>query len=120
MTPDAFSNRALARAIADAIPRHAKRKVNPHVLVVLLALADGPLTVGELKDLLGLSQSSASDWLAEAVVLGIVAFEPGADRRQHVAALTPKGRVFLRDRRGSARGDAGGDARGDAEADEPR
>ena len=117
MTPDAaFSNRALARAIADAIPRHAKRKVNPHVLVVLLALADGPLTVGELKDLLGLSQASASDWLAEAAAWGVVAFTPGKDKRQHVAALTPKGRVFLRDRRGFARGDA----EADAEADEPR
>lgn len=115
-----MNDRALARAIADAIPRHAKRKVNPHVLAVLLALSEGPLTVGDLKDLLGLSQASASDWLAEAVVLGIVAFEPGIDRRQHVAALTPKGHVFLRDRRGFARGDAEANAEANAEADEPR
>lgn len=97
-----MNDRVLARAIVDALP-HRKRKVTPQVLVVLLALSDGPLTVGELKALLGLSQASASEWLAEAVASGVVAFQPGVDRREHLAYLTPKGRVFLRDRRGAAK-----------------
>ena len=95
-----MNDRVLARAIVDALP-HRKRKITPQVLVVLLALSEGPLTVGELKALLGLSQASASGWLAEAVASGVVAFQPGLDKRQHLAYLTPKGRVFLRDRRGA-------------------
>lgn len=97
-----MNDRVLARAIVDALP-HRKRKITPQVFVVLLALSEGPLTVGELKALLGLSQASASEWLAEAVASGVVAFQPGVDRREHLAYLTPKGRVFLRDRRGAAK-----------------
>ena len=95
-----MNDRVLARAIVDALP-HRKRKVTTQALVVLLALSEGPLTVGELKALLGISQACSSEWLAEAVASGVVAFQPGLDRREHLAYLTPKGRVFLRDRRGA-------------------
>lgn len=94
------SDRALARALADAMPRHAKRGVSCRVLAVLLALAEGALAVNELRDVLGVPQASTSEWVKEAVEQGLVVLEVSEhDKRQHVAALTPKGWVYAKDRR---------------------
>jgi DNA-binding MarR family transcriptional regulator len=97
---EVVDDRALARAVVDAMPRHAKRAVSVRVLVVLLALTKGPLSVRELRDVLGVPQASASEWLQEAVDIGVVVLVVSeGDKRQHVAQLTPKGWVYARDRR---------------------
>lgn len=93
-------DRALARALALAMPRHAKREVSSRVLVVLLCLREGQLTVSALRDLLGIAQATASEWVQEAVGAGVVLLEVSTqDRRKHVAQLTPKGWVYVKDRR---------------------
>ena len=90
----------LARALADAMPRHAKRAVSPRVLAVVLALTAGPRPVHGLRDALGLAQATTSEWIKEAVVAGLVEVSLGAnDRRSHFVQLTAKGHVYLRDRR---------------------
>lgn len=109
----------LARALADAMPRHAKRAVSPRVLAVVLALSKGARTVNALRDVLGLAQATSSEWIKEAVGSGLVEVSPGEkDRRSHFAQLTPKGLVYLRDRRSlvppaTAPRPAGGDENAD-------
>lgn len=100
IAPLVFDARTLARAIVDVMPRHAKRAVSCRVLVVMLALKDGALTVNELRDLLGTAQATTSEWLHEAVAVGVVALVLDEnDKRRHVAQLTAKGWVYARDRR---------------------
>lgn len=102
LAPIVPGDRALARALADAMPRHARRVVSCRVLAVLLALSEGPLVVSDLRVLLGTPQATTSEWLTEAVDVGLVALEVDeGDKRRHVAQLTPKGHVYMRDRRRS-------------------
>jgi DNA-binding MarR family transcriptional regulator len=90
----------LARALVLAMPRHARRAVSPRVLAVMLVLGTGPRSVHSLREVLGIAQATTSEWIHEAVRLGLVEVSTGdEDRRAHVAQLTPKGQVYLRDRR---------------------
>jgi DNA-binding MarR family transcriptional regulator len=102
LAPIVPGDRALARALSDAMPRHARRGVSCRVLTVLLALTEGPLAVNDLRDVLGTPQATTSAWLTEAVGVGLVVVEvDGFDKRRHTAKLTPKGHVYMRDRRRS-------------------
>jgi DNA-binding MarR family transcriptional regulator len=102
LAPIVPGDRALARALADVMPRHARRGVSCRVLTVLLALTEGPLAVNDLRDVLGTPQATTSEWLTEAVGVGLVVVEvDGFDKRRHTAKLTPKGHVYMRDRRRS-------------------
>jgi len=88
----------LARALVNAMPR--TRVVSCRVLAVMLCLSKGSRSVSELRDALGIAQATASEWLQEAVDVGVVALvEDASDRRRHVAELTAKGHVYARNRR---------------------
>ncbi len=90
----------LARALVGAMPRHAKRAVSCRVLAILLCLTRGARSVNELRDMLGIAQATTSEWLREAVGVGVVTIVvDDVDRRKHVAQLTAKGQVYVRDRR---------------------
>lgn len=94
----------LARALVGAMPRHAKRAVSCRVLAILLCLTRGARSVNELRDMLGIAQATTSEWLREAVGVGVVTIVvDDVDRRKHVAQLTAKGQVYVRDRRGRGR-----------------
>lgn len=91
----------LARALVGAMPRHAKRAVSCRVLAVMLCLTKGTRSVNELRALLGIAQATTSEWLQEAVGVGVVSLVADEDdKRRHVAQLTAKGHVYVRDRRG--------------------
>ena len=92
--------RALARHIADSLPRRANRGDSTRTLCLLLALDEGALSVNGLRTLLGIAQASASDWVREAMKQGIVeSVSAKGDKRSHLIQLTAKGRVWARDRR---------------------
>ena len=94
-----------ARALVGAMPRHAKRAVSCRVLAVMLCLTKGTRSVNELRALLGVAQATASEWLQEAVGVGVVSLVADEDdKRRHVAQLTAKGHVYVRDRRGREAG----------------
>lgn len=95
----------LARALIEAMPRHAKRAVSCRVLAVMLCLTKGTRSVNELRALLGIAQATTSEWLQEAVGVGVVSLVADEDdKRRHVAQLTAKGHVYVRDRRGREAG----------------
>lgn len=89
----------VARALVDVVPRHPKRLLTTRAFAVCLALTDGAKTVGALRDALGLSQASTSEWVRDAVEKGLVEqLGSEVDRRQHLFQLAPKGWVAMKDR----------------------
>lgn len=89
----------VARALVDVMPRHPKRSMSARSLAVCLALTEGGRTIGALRDALGLSQASTSEWVRDAVEKGLVELLGSeVDRRQHHVQLAPKGWVAMRDR----------------------
>lgn len=92
--------RSIARLIANSLPYHANRNDNARVICLLLCLEEGPLSIKQLRGLLGIAQASASDWVSEAAQRGVLKVVPSkVDKRTHLVQLTPKGRVWARDRR---------------------
>lgn len=92
--------RTIARLIANSLPRRANRNYNARVICLMLALEEGPLSVTQIRKALGVAQASASDWIREATEHKVVEIVPAnGDKRTHLVKLTPKGRVWARDRR---------------------
>lgn len=84
----AAANEALLRAVRGA---HHKRVRNAHGYV-FQHLVGGPRTVGELAELLGVTQQAASKVVLELEQLGYVERQPdAADKRVRRIALTRRG-----------------------------
>lgn len=75
-----------ARIIADAgLP------VQPSHMPLLTALARGPITVGQLVDMVGTSQPGITRSVGQLVALGLVKSERGTDQRERRLSLTQAG-----------------------------
>lgn len=76
---------AAEAAIAAGVP------LQPGQMGVLAALRPGPLTVGELAEVLGISQPGVTRTVGQLARLGIVSETRGTDQRTRRIALTPDG-----------------------------
>lgn len=89
----------IAKFVVEVTPRHPKRTLDVRCLAVCLALTERARTVGELKEVLGLSQASVSEWVQSASARGLVEIQVNdSDRRKRLVQLAPKGWVAMRDR----------------------
>ncbi|MGE4030950.1 MAG: MarR family winged helix-turn-helix transcriptional regulator, partial [Thermoleophilia bacterium] len=76
--------------------------VTPRMLVVMSALSERPLSVGEQAALLGVSRPVVADVAARLESLGLTRREKDpADRRRVRIALTPKGHRLVADAAGT-------------------
>ncbi len=84
---------SLTQALVACTAKEARRPEHTDVRVcaVVVALWDGPKTVGELGVCLGLSQATTSLWLRRAVSAGFVAKRGGVDGRTVEGFVTPIG-----------------------------
>ena len=79
-----------ARVIADAgLP------VQPGHMPLLTALDRGPMTVGQLVEVIGSSQPGITRSVGQLVALGLVASERGVDQRERRLSLTPSGEAAM-------------------------
>lgn len=79
-----------ARVLSDA-----GLAVQPSHMPLLTALDQGPLTVGQLVDAVGMSQPGVTRGLGQLARLGLVATMCGADRRERSTSLTPAGEAAM-------------------------
>jgi N-acetylglutamate synthase-like GNAT family acetyltransferase/DNA-binding MarR family transcriptional regulator len=79
-----------ARTIEDAgLP------VQPAHMPLLTALDRGPLTVGQLAEMVGSSQPGVTRTAGQLIEMGLVRAEPGADQRQKTLSLTAAGEASM-------------------------
>jgi ArsR family transcriptional regulator, virulence genes transcriptional regulator len=71
------------RANSDAMAGRLKILSHPERLLMLCRMADDEVTVGELVDLTGMSQSAVSQHLAKFRELGLVSVRPDAQTRHY-------------------------------------
>ena len=67
----------------------------PRFAAYLRALADGPRSIKELAEAVGVTHSAASQTVAQMLKADLVALEPGQDARQRMARLTEAARRLL-------------------------
>jgi DNA-binding MarR family transcriptional regulator len=79
-----------ARIISDA-----GLSVQPGHMPLLTALERGPMTVGQLVDMIGSSQPGITRSVGQLVALGLVASERGTDQRERLLSLTPAGEAAM-------------------------
>ena len=63
--------------------------------VVRTLVAEGPLSIRDLAQAVGVTHSAASQTVAQLNRAGFVSLEPGADARQRIVQLTDKARELL-------------------------
>jgi DNA-binding MarR family transcriptional regulator len=63
--------------------------------IVRALVSDGPMSIRDLAQAVGVTHSAASQTVAQMARSGLVVLEPGADARQRIAHLTPKTQSLL-------------------------
>jgi DNA-binding MarR family transcriptional regulator len=63
--------------------------------LVRTLVSDGPMSIRELAQRVGVTHSAASQTVAQMTRCGFVALEPGVDARQRIVHLTPRARSML-------------------------
>jgi DNA-binding MarR family transcriptional regulator len=69
----------------------------PRYTPVIRALGEGPLTVGQLRARMRVTQAAVSQTVKLLEAEGLVRREPTGDGRSHAVALTERGRMLRRD-----------------------
>jgi DNA-binding MarR family transcriptional regulator len=88
-----MTTRAVARVYDRALEPHGLRTTQYSILARLEV--EGPARIGHLAARLAMDRSTLSREAAPLVRAGLVAEEPGEDRRQRVLSLTPEGLARL-------------------------
>jgi DNA-binding MarR family transcriptional regulator len=88
-----MATRAVARVYDQALEPHGLRTTEYSILSRLEV--EGPAPVGHLAARLAMDRSTLAREAAPLVRTGLVAEEPGEDRRQRVLSLTPAGLARL-------------------------
>jgi DNA-binding MarR family transcriptional regulator len=88
-----MATRAVARVYDRALEPHGLRTTQYSILARLEV--EGPVPVGHLAARLAMDRTTLSREAAPLVLAGLVAEEPGEDRRQRVLALAPAGLARL-------------------------
>ncbi|MEH3106315.1 MAG: GNAT family N-acetyltransferase [Sphingomonas fennica] len=83
------------QAGAAAVIADAGVPAQPAHMPLLVALADGPMTIGDLADAVGASQPGVTRGIGQLEAMGLVAAAPGADRRRRPMALTAAGEAAM-------------------------
>jgi DNA-binding MarR family transcriptional regulator len=63
--------------------------------LVRALVADGPLSIRELAQRVGVTHSAASQTVAQMKARGLLTLTPGADARERIARLTPLAQTLL-------------------------
>ena len=92
-----MATRAVARVYDQALEPYGLRTTEYSILSRLQV--EGPSPVGHLAARLAMDRTTLAREVAPLVRTGLVAEEPGEDRRQRVLALTPAGLARLEDAR---------------------
>jgi len=87
----------VSRAVVSAFdPALAPLGLTGHQFNLMMTLGQlGPMTVGNLADVLGMDASGVPRAIRPLAESNLVTVERGADRRQRVLSLTPPGRALL-------------------------
>ena len=87
----------VSRAVVSAFdPALAPLGLTGHQFNLMMTLGQmGPMTVGNLADVLGMDASGVPRAIRPLADVDLVTVERGADRRQRVLSLTPSGRALL-------------------------
>jgi DNA-binding MarR family transcriptional regulator len=90
-----------SRRAARALTRAFDRQLRPHSIratqfsILTMLLVRGPLSIGELAELLGVERTTLTRNLALVEAEGWVNIRPGEDARSRVVAVTKKGRAAV-------------------------